>query len=317
MGRDGNNWLQVLYLWRNQVKEVTNKPGRPDDSSGFPLKKERDDQTRKADIGSFDIRNLDAVRLCLVSVYPPGIVWNSQQQTEESLANAYIESLLKETTADNSVETSIEESLTDENRETSFDASSESSEGEVEASSKSESEDTSEEVTGEETHPEDTSETKTSETKSNTAIPTTEWSDPNYYTRDGITYTPDYAQGTLLGVLEVEKAGIRRGVYGGSWEAIQHDLDIWMVTEARPDYELGKTHFAIYGHNHTVQDLSFNRLKDVTVGDVFTYTTDTGIWIYDVTRFFADWRELVTQNYIDNFSLPADKCYLKCQRILC
>ena len=139
---------------------------------------------------------------------------------------------------------------------------------------------------------------------------TPRWDDKNYYVRDGITYTPDYARGTLLGVLEVDYAGIRRGVYGGTWENIQYDLDIWMTTAARPDYELGKTHFAIYGHNHTVQDLSFNRLKDVVVGDVFTYTTKDGVYIYDVTRFFADWREIVTKDYVDNFSLPADKCYI-------
>ncbi len=139
---------------------------------------------------------------------------------------------------------------------------------------------------------------------------TTQWSDPNYYSRDGITYTPEYAMGELLGVLEVDRAGICRGVYGGSWEAIEHDLDIWMTTAARPDYEIGKTHFAIYGHNHTVQDLSFNRLKDVVPGDVFTYTTDQGVFIYDVTRFFADWRELVTRDYVDNFSISADKCYI-------
>ena len=139
---------------------------------------------------------------------------------------------------------------------------------------------------------------------------TPRWDDKNYYVRDGITYTPDYARGTLLGVLEVDYAGIRRGVYGGTWEDIQYDLDIWMTTAARPDYELGKTHFAIYGHNHTVQDLSFNRLKDVVVGDVFTYTTKDGVYIYDVTRFFADWREIVTKDYVDNFSLPADKCYI-------
>ncbi len=139
---------------------------------------------------------------------------------------------------------------------------------------------------------------------------TTNWVDSNYYVRDGVTYTPDYAMGELLGVLEVDHAGICRGVYGGSWEAIEHDLDIWMVTAARPDYEIGKTHFAIYGHNHTVQDLSFNRLKDVAPGDVFTYTTDQSVYIYDVTRFFADWRELVTRDYVDNFSIPADKCYI-------
>lgn len=56
----------------------------------------------------------------------------ARQQTEESLANAYIEALLKEettveTNAGTTAETSIEESLTNESRETSFDVSSESS----------------------------------------------------------------------------------------------------------------------------------------------------------------------------------------------
>lgn len=201
-----------------------------------------------------------------------------RQNTEESLAQAYIEALLeKETENEGSL---VSESTFEETSEETEELSLEEESTEVRSSD---------------------AEEPTLETK---------WADPNYYTRDGITYTPDYAQGELLGVLEVDRAGIRRGVYGGSWEAIEHDLDIWMVTEARPDYELGNTHFAIYGHNHTVQDLSFNRLKDVTEGDVFTYTTDQGVYIYDVTRFFADWREMVTKNIVDNFTLPADKCYI-------
>ena len=96
-----------------------------------------------------------------------------------------------------------------------------------------------------------------------------DYEDANYYMRDGIVYTPDYAKGTIQCVLEVPTAGIRRGVYTGTWEEINYDLDIWMVTAARPDYTLGETHMCIYGHNHTAQDLSFNRLKDVEVGDAF------------------------------------------------
>lgn len=137
------------------------------------------------------------------------------------------------------------------------------------------------------------------------------WQDVNYYTDTaGTTYTPEYAAGVIAGVLEIETAEIRRGVYTGSWTEIQHDLDIWMVTTARPDYVLGKTHYCIYGHNHTVQNLSFNRLKDVKIGDVFTYTTNQGVYIYDTTNFFADWRETVTEKYVDNFELPKDKIYL-------
>lgn len=210
----------------------------------------------------------------------------NRQNTEESLAQAYIQSLLLE----KETQTDAETMPTESEMETFTDLADVSTElAEEEISSVA---------------------LLTSELEETEIEETTKWADPNYYVRDGVTYTPDYAMGELLGVLEVDRAGIRRGVYGGSWEAIEHDLDIWMVTEARPDYEIGKTHFAIYGHNHTVQDLSFNRLKDVVPGDVFTYTTDQGVYIYDVTRFFADWRELVTRDYVDNFSISADKCYI-------
>lgn len=165
------------------------------------------------------VLGLGAVLLALSAGYlytHPEETGRKRQQTEESLAQAYLEALLEEE--------SVEPSQTEEVQEET-----------LEAASALESE--TESVTLEET------------------LPETSWADPNYYERDGITYTPEYAMGQLMGVLEVDHAGIRRGVYGGSWEAIQHDLDIWMVTEARPDYELGKTHMAIYGHNHTVQDL--------------------------------------------------------------
>lgn len=226
-----------------------------------------------------------------------------RQNTEESIAQAYIEALLSSEETVEEIEDAIQESsfVEDSNAETSLFSDEDEIERTVEQTS-----------TYEETvePPEELDDEETIEGTIEDSFESTQWSDPNYYTRDGITYTPDYAMGELLGVLEVDRAGIRRGVYGGSWEAIQHDLDIWMVTEARPDYEIGKTHFAIYGHNHTVQDLSFNRLKDVVPGDVFTYTTDQGVFIYDVTRFFADWRELVTSQYVDNFSISGDKCYL-------
>ena len=137
-----------------------------------------------------------------------------------------------------------------------------------------------------------------------------DYEDENYYMRDGIVYTPDYAKGTIQCVLEVPTAGIRRGVYTGTWDEINYDLDIWMVTAARPDYTLGETHFCIYGHNHTAQDLSFNRLKDVEVGDAFYLTAESGRYTYRVTNVFAVSREEATSNYVDNFTIGSDKCYI-------
>ena len=137
-----------------------------------------------------------------------------------------------------------------------------------------------------------------------------EWEDNVWYVRDGIRYTPDYAKGFLECVLEIPSVKIRRGVYSGTWEEIQHNLDIWMVTAARPDYELGKTHYCIYGHNHTVQNLSFNRLKDVKKGELFKLTCEKGIFTYKVSEIFAWWREEVTEKLVDNFNLSANECYI-------
>lgn len=137
-----------------------------------------------------------------------------------------------------------------------------------------------------------------------------EWEDNVWYVRDGIRYTPDYAKGFLECVLEIPSVKIRRGVYSGTWEEIQHNLDIWMVTAARPDYELGKTHYCIYGHNHTVQNLSFNRLKDVKKGELFKLTCEKGIFTYKVSEIFALWREEVTEKLVDNFNLSANECYI-------
>lgn len=141
------------------------------------------------------------------------------------------------------------------------------------------------------------------------------YSDTVYHTRGGVTFTPDYAMGSIDCVLEIPSINLRRGVYTGTQEEINHDLDIWMAVTARADYELGKTHYVIYGHNYPVEELSFNRLTEVRPPDYFTLSANEGVYFYEVTEFFADWRENVTANIVDNFSLPKDSCYiLSCGR---
>ena len=206
-----------------------------------------------------------------------------RQETEESLAAAYVEALLREDSQANTSDQS--------DRETTPVTSEELSETETTQ--------TISEETQEETTPVPSKKSEIND-----------FEDPIYYQRGGVTYTPDYAKGYLDGVLEVPTAGIRRGAYCGTMSDIIFDLDIWMVTVARPDYELGKTHYCIYGHNHPYQNLSFNRLRNVKVGDVFTYTTEDGVYIYDVTDYFAQWREMATTDYVDNFDLPYYKMYI-------
>ncbi len=136
------------------------------------------------------------------------------------------------------------------------------------------------------------------------------WTDDAYYERDGTIYTPEYASGYLECVLEIPSIRLRRGVYSGSWEEIRKNLDIWMVTAARPDYELGNTVYCIYGHNHPIQNLSFNRLEQLAVGDRFTLTSQTSILEYEVTAVYGKTREQTTTEIVDNFSLSPQDCYL-------
>ena len=134
--------------------------------------------------------------------------------------------------------------------------------------------------------------------------------DDRYYERDGVTYTPDYAKGSLAFVLDIPTAGIKRGVYTGTWEEIQYDLDIWMVTMARPEYVLGETHVCVYGHNHTAQDLSFNNLPDVSIGDEFYCYAESGYYCYEITDLRAEWRSTIASEYCDNFDIGSDKMYI-------
>ncbi len=139
---------------------------------------------------------------------------------------------------------------------------------------------------------------------------TLDYSDDIYYERNGVIYTPDYAQGELLFVLEFPSCGIRRGVYGGTWDDIYHDLDIWMVTIAHPSMVLGETHISIYGHNHTSQNLSFNNLNSAQIGDEFYLYAYSGVYTYEVTNIFSEWRTSTTTKYVDDFSISSDKCYI-------
>ncbi|MBR5348258.1 MAG: sortase, partial [Lachnospiraceae bacterium] len=121
-------------------------------------------------------------------------------------------------------------------------------------------------------------------------------------------FSPEYAEGVIECVLEVPVAKIRRGVYTG---AIEHDLDLWMVVAARDEYVLGQTHYCIYGHNSTKQDLSFNNLQpNCKLGDTFTLTNEEGVYEYTITKLFSESRSRVTKNYVDNFNIDKNLCYI-------
>lgn len=131
-----------------------------------------------------------------------------------------------------------------------------------------------------------------------------------YIDKNGVRYTPDYAQGTLAFVLEIPSIELCRGVYGGTSEQIAHDLSIWMLTLARESYELGETAICIYGHNSIEQNLSFNRLCEITTGaDIHIYS-EKGIFTYKVSEIFALEREECAKQVLDNTSLSDNQLFL-------
>ena len=137
-----------------------------------------------------------------------------------------------------------------------------------------------------------------------------DYSDDNYPTWNGVKYTPDNAKGRIECVLEIPSIQLRRGVYTGTMYEIRFDQDLWMATVSSPDIILGKTRYIIYGHNAVSQELSFNRVQQVQVGDYFILTGTDAVYLYDVTDFLSMWRELFTWNYADNADIGSDKCYI-------
>jgi len=213
-----------------------------------------------------------------------------RQQKEQELADSYIEDLILKQKDPQRWQEKVEEEA--RKREERLEAMKNENETEAEIETEMPSGDALEEEINE------------------YSLPYDDYSDDNYYSRDGIIYTPDMARGVIDCVLEVPTAGIRRGVYTGTWDEIIYNLDIWMVTVSRPDYQLGETHYCIYGHNHTAQDLSFNKLQKVQVGEYFYLTAESGRYTYEITNVFAVSREAAASDYVDNFSIGSDKCYI-------
>ena len=134
--------------------------------------------------------------------------------------------------------------------------------------------------------------------------------DDAYYERGGVVYTPEHAVGRIDCVLEIPKISLKRCVYSGTDEEIAADLDMWFTVSASGTLVPGETHYAIFGHNHTVQNLSFNRLGEVTVGDWFTLTRGSMVYIYLVTDIFASERASGRRAYAYDDSMDPSRCYI-------
>lgn len=224
-----------------------------------------------------------------------------RQRTDESVAEEYIqEALWKEEEEKTSKQTSY---ISDD---TETDEAEKSEEKKHKKYKKIETERAEETVESTETFIEERTE-KTVKDEGPSYIPV---EDEAYYERGGVVYTPEYAVGRIDCVLEIPCISLRRCVYTGTAEEIEADLDMWFTVSASPDLIPGKTHYAIFGHNHTVQNLSFNRLAEVSLGDYFTLTRDTEVYIYLVTDMLAAERSTGRAAYAYNDALDPTLCYI-------
>lgn len=133
------------------------------------------------------------------------------------------------------------------------------------------------------------------------------WTDDLYYNG----WTPDYAKGYLAFVLEYPKIGLRRGVYcADTYAAIEEDFNMWMTVLYNPKMKLGETHLWIIGHNSLSQDLSFNRVRESEIGDIFYLYSYSGVYEYEVTDIFCEWRSAVNARYVTNMDIPDTVCYI-------
>ena len=134
--------------------------------------------------------------------------------------------------------------------------------------------------------------------------------DEAYYERGGVVFTPEHAVGRIDCVLEIPRISLKRCVYSGTDAEIEKDLDMWFTVSASGSLVPGKTHYAIFGHNHTVQNLSFNRLAEVKKGDYFTLTRGDTVYIYLVTDLLAMERNAGRAAYAYDDSVDPALCYI-------
>jgi sortase (surface protein transpeptidase) len=138
-----------------------------------------------------------------------------------------------------------------------------------------------------------------------------DWYDDVYFLNGGVLWTPNYAQGYLSFVLEYPKIQVRRGVYcAPTYRQIDADFDRWMTVLYNPEMRLGKTPLFVIGHNSTMCGMSFNKMVDARLGDIFYLYNYTGVYTYKVTDIFAEGRTAAVQKYASDLTLPNTYCYI-------
>ena len=253
--------------------------------------------------------------LALVSFlfYRETILGILRQKADEKAAEAYLTEMLAEAEGEDS-DNAPEKTENPEPAEEQYSTEEESENTEVSRKRKNKkTEKAAEKLSNEQmdiNHPDEVGTASASADPGPNDISYVPITDENYYERGGVVYTPEYARGFIDCVLEIPCIQLKRCVYSGTPEEIEADLDMWFTVSASPDLIPGKTHYAIYGHNHTVQNLSFNRLGEVKIGDWFTLTRGAEVYIYLVTDLFASERRAGRAAYAYDESIDASLCYI-------
>ncbi|MBP5295027.1 MAG: sortase, partial [Lachnospiraceae bacterium] len=232
-----------------------------------------------------------------------------RQKSDERAAEAYLEAALGEESEAQTEKMEKEKasSMAEDSKDTSLVQESEMAIQDANQPKDAEKTTNSEVEITEDPMPESAVSVKEQDWLAPSYVPVT---DEAYYERGGVVYTPEHAVGRIDCVLEIPKISLKRCVYSGTDEEIAKNLDMWFTVSASGALVPGETHYAIFGHNHTVQNLSFNRLGEVTVGDWFTLTRGRQVYIYLVTDVFASERAAGRRAYAYDDSMDPSRCYI-------
>ena len=122
-------------------------------------------------------------------------------------------------------------------------------------------------------------------------------------------FVPDYGKGNLDCVLQIPSIQMTRGVYGGTEQEIEENLEQWMLVTAASWMKFGKTGYGIFGHNHPAYEVGFNRLGELEPGDEFLLTGRTEERIYRIEGVTVWSRQEAARN-LSGENLSDDQCYI-------
>ena len=104
--------------------------------------------------------------------------------------------------------------------------------------------------------------------------------------------TPPH-KGTEFGYVTIPSIKLKQTVYDGDANTQRYNLSNWHWVTSRSGYKIGETQICIYFHNYDTYTTSANGVKNLNIGEYFTFTTNENVYLYRIYDKLSEWREAV------------------------